>query len=121
MIRRDGRSLRALHLASSLGGRLGLLLPLVALGLVLAYGFGHVQGTLRIFLAYLTLTVFALAIPRAIRLGQTLRVGELKVSGVVVERSDAPVRFWTWVTYEGLYFAVNVAAAAFLASMTLSS
>ena len=96
-------------------------MPIVALGLVLAHGFGHAQSTLRLFLGYLTLTAFALAIPRAIRLGQTLRIGELKVSGALVERSDAPRRFWTWVTYEALFIAVNVAAVVVLASVTVHS
>ena len=121
MTRREGRLDQALRVASGLGAGLGLLMPLLALGLVLAYGFGHLHGALRLFLGYLALAVFALAVPRAIRLGETLRIGELKVSGVVVERSEAPQRFWTWVTWEGLFLAIYLAVAVFLASVSLRS
>lgn len=109
---------RSLFLASSLGGGLGLLIPLVALVLVLAYGLGHLPGTPRLFLGFLTLTAFLLALPRSIRLGQTLRVGELKVIGVLVERAEEPRRFWIWVAIEAIFVTFNLVAALVLAWAT---
>ncbi len=115
------RVLYALYLAYSLSGGLGLLIPLVALVLVLAYGFGHFQGAARLFLAFLTLTAFASALPGAIRLGQTLRLGSLKVSGAIVRRSEEPLRFWSWVGIMTLFGVIHIAGAIFLAWVTLHS
>jgi hypothetical protein len=113
-------SRQAQILASGLAGALSLLIPFVALALVLAYGVGHVHGTPRLFLAFMALTALALAVPRAMRLGQTLRVGKLTASGAVVQRSEAPGRFWFWVVVEAFFgVAFNIATAIFLAWVTL--
>ncbi len=100
---------------------LGLLTPYVALALVLAYGFGHVHGAFRVFLGFVSLATFAGALPSAIGLGQALRVGRLKVRGVIVQRLAAPRRFWTWVAVEALVVAAKVAAAVFLAWVTVTT
>ena len=95
------RYLRLLYLSSNLAA-LGLLIPFVALALVLASSLGHVRGTPRVFFGFLTLVAFGGALSRAIMLGQTLRIGRLKVSGKIVQRQEAPRRFWTWVAITAL-------------------
>jgi hypothetical protein len=116
--RSDRKALQLLYLASSLAGGLSLLIPVVALALVLAYGFGHVHGTPRLFLGFMAVTALAGTLPRAIRIGQTLRVGKLRVSGAIVQRLEAPRRFWTWVAVEAFFFLLNIATAIFLAWVT---
>ena len=113
------RVLYALYVAHSLAGGLGLLIPFVALVLVIAYGVGHVHVAPRLFLGFLTLTVFAGALPRAIRLGQTLRVGSLKVGGATIQRSIEPRGFWTWVAVSASFVAVNMAIVVLFAWVTL--
>jgi hypothetical protein len=95
-------------------------MPFVALALVLVYGLGHVHGTLRLFVGYVTLMVLAGALPPAMRLAHTLRVGSLRVRGAIVQRLDAPRRFWTWVAFEGFCVAWMVVGGAFLAWATLN-
>ena len=113
------RVLYSLYVASSLAAGLGLLIPFVALVLVLAYGVGHLRAAPRLFLGFLTCTVFAGALPRAIRLGQTFRIGSLKVSGATVQRREAPRRFWAWVVVEAFFVAVNLAIVVLVAWVTL--
>jgi hypothetical protein len=111
----------ALTLASFLASALGLLVPFVALALVLAYGIGHLHGGLRIFLGYIAVTALVGVLPGALRLRQTLRIGELKVSGVVVRRAKDPRRFWTWTAVTSLSTAGLLAAGGFLAWAALFS
>ncbi len=110
-----GRRAIPLHIiASSLAGGLGLLAPIVALVLVLAYGLGHVRGTPRLFLGFVALVAVASGVPKGMRLSETLRVGKLTVSGTSVLRQEEPRRFWTWVAIEALFVALNAATAIFL-------
>lgn len=119
MDRRGEKALVPLYLASSVAGGLGLLIPFVALALVLAYAFGHVHGALRLFFGYTAVTCAAMALARAMRLGQMLRVGKLKIGGTIVQRLEAPRRFWTWVALEGLVAVPFIFGAIFLAWATL--
>ena len=116
---KPSRFLYLLYAASSLAGGLGLLIPLVALALVLAYGFGHVHGAVRLFFGFMALVALAGALPEAMRLSQTLRIGTLKVSGAVVQRLEAPRRFWTWVAFAAFFVILKVGMAIFFAWFAL--
>jgi hypothetical protein len=115
------RRLYLFYAASSLAAGLGLLMPFVALALVLAYGFGHVHGGLRIFSGFMAVTGAGIAVHLACGVVLTLRLGRLKVSGAVVRRSEAPRRFWTWTAVEAVRAAIYVAMAVFFASVALQA
>ncbi len=100
-----------LYLASSVAAGLAVLTPFVALVLVLAYGLGHLSIAPNLFLGFLACMMFAGALPGAIRLRQTLRIGSLKAFGATVRRLETPLRFWAWVLVFALLAAANLAVA----------